>query len=123
MKRTIVQKMEQVHDFAVKWLDVFREPNGNYQAIFDSSTMADDCRTLGFSMDCGQFFSARYGRAASDNKELKKIIHEVTDVSLLGSAIFSRWRYFNHWSESGFTDEDRDWFILALQQLIVLSKR
>ncbi len=123
MKRPTVQKMEQIHDFATKWLDVFREPNVNYQAIFDSFTMAEDCSFLGFEMDGGDAFSAKYGRAASDNKEWKKIIHEVTDISLLGSAIFSRWRYFNHWSESGFTDEDREWFILALQQLIVLSKR
>ena len=123
MKRPTVQRMEHIHDFAIKWLDIFGSPNVNYQAIFDCITMVENCREIGFIMDGGQAFSAKYGRAANDYKELKKIIHEVTDISLLGSAIFSRWRYFNHWSESGFTDGDRDWFILSLQQLIVLSKR
>lgn len=121
MKRQTVQEMEQIHHFAIKWLDQFQKSNVNYESIFEGSNMADDCRALGFEMDCGQAFSETYGRAVSDYKELKKIIHEVTDVSLLGSAIFSRWRYFNHWSESGFTDADREWFVLVCKRLVILS--
>ena len=49
--------------------------------------LADDCRALGFQMDCGNAFSEKYGKAASSCDELNRIIDEVTDIELLGSAI------------------------------------
>lgn len=61
--------------------------------------MGDDCAALGFKMDSGNAFSKKYGDAAYDYEELDEIIDNVNDISLLGSAIYSRWRYFNHWAE------------------------
>ena len=69
-------------------------------------------------------FFEKYGQAANNHKELEKIINDVTDISLLGSAIYSRWRYFNHWSYSGteiLEPQNRNWFITALTQLEKLS--
>lgn len=43
---------------------------------------------------------------------------------MLGSAIYSRWRYFNHWAYDASTileNENRSWFILALSRLAILS--
>ena len=75
-------------------------------------------------MDCGNAFSEKYGKAASSCDELNRIIDEVTDIELLRSAIYSRWRYFNHWAYDA-TDilkpENRAWFILALSRLALLS--
>lgn len=115
--------MKQIHDFAVKWCDKFKEHSTDYLELVDH-WMADDCHALGFVMDCGHAFSEKYGNAANNHASLEKIIHEVTDIPLLGSAIYSRWRYFNHWAYMAseiLEPENRTWFILALTRLAVLS--
>ncbi len=115
--------MKQIHDFAVKWCDKFRNPNINYMELVDHY-MADDCDALGFVMDCGHAFSEKYGNAANNYEALDRIIDDVTDISLLGSAIYSQWRYFNHWAYTGeeiLDPKNRVWFILALSRLALLS--
>ena len=55
---------------------------------------------------------------------MNRVIDEITDIRLLGSAIYSQWRYFNHWAydaASILEFENRSWFILALSRLAVLS--
>lgn len=77
--------------------------------------MADDCAALGFEMDCGHAFSERYGQAANNHEALDRIIDDVTDIPLLGSAIYSQWRYFNHWvydDTAILEHQNRAWFIL-----------
>lgn len=116
--------MKQIHDFAVKWCDKFRDPNSNYIDLVDHF-IADDCAALGFEMDCGHAFSEKYGQASSNHEILNRIIDDVTDIHLLGSAIYSRWRYFNHWAYDGaeiLEPENRAWFILALNRLALLSE-
>lgn len=116
--------MKQIHDFAVKWCDKFRDKNTNYIELVDHF-MADDCAALGFEMDCGHAFSEKYGQAANNHEALDRIIDDVTDIPLLGSAIYSRWRYFNHWAYDAaeiLSAENRTWFILALSQLALLSE-
>lgn len=115
--------MKQIHDFAVKWCDKFRDQNINYIELIDHY-MADDCDTLGFEMDCGHAFSEKYGNAANNHEALDRIIDDVTDIPLLGSAIYSQWRYFNHWAYTGaeiLEPQNRAWFILALSRLALLS--
>ena len=115
--------MKQIHDFAVKWCDKFRDQNINYIELVDHY-MADDCDTLGFEMDCGHAFSEKYGNAANNHEALDRIIDDVTDIPLLGSAIYSQWRYFNHWAYTGaeiLEPQNRGWFILALSRLALLS--
>ncbi|OUP64166.1 hypothetical protein B5F13_08830 [Drancourtella sp. An177] len=119
----IVRTMKQVHDFATKWIDKFRDQKINYIELVDHY-MADDCSVLGFQMDCGHAFSEKYGSAASRYDGLNKIIEDVTDIDLLGSAIYSQWRYFNHWAYDAsaiLENENRSWFILALSRLAILS--
>lgn len=115
----------QVHEFAIKWRDKFRKTEINYIELVDHY-MADDCEALGFEMDCGHAFSEQYGKAAYDAETLKCIIGEVNDISLLGSAIYSRWRYFNHWAYSGseiLEPENLAWFTIALTHLDELAIR
>ena len=81
-------------------------------------------RLLDFKWIADILFSERYGKAESKYDELDKVIDEVNDIQLLGSAIYSRWRYFNHWAydaTSILEFENRSWFILALSRLAVLS--
>ncbi len=116
-------QMKQIHDFAVKWCDKFRNQNTNYIELVDHF-LADDCAALGFEMDCGHAFSEKYGQAASSPEALERIIDDVMDIPLLGSAIYSRWRYFNHWAYDGAAisePKNREWFILALSRLALIS--
>ena len=113
----------QIHAFAVNWHKKFQDPTIDYIELVDYY-MADDCEALGFQMDCGHAFSEIYGRAVYDSNALAKIIDTVYDIPLLGSAIYSRWRYFNHWAYSGeeiLEEENRAWFLLALDRLTCLT--
>ena len=115
--------MNQIHEFAVKWIDKFRDQKTNYIELVDHY-MADYCAALGFEMDCGHAFERVYGAAVNNSDELDKVIDDITDISLLGSAIYSQWRYFNHWAYTGaeiLEPKNRAWFILALSRLALLS--
>ena len=86
---------QEVQSLASNTCDKFRNQNINYIELVDHY-MADDCDALGFEMDCGHAFSEKYGNAANNHEALDRIIDDVTDIPLLGSAIYSQWRYFNH---------------------------
>ena len=116
--------MKQIHEFAVKWFDKFRDKKINYLELVDHY-MADDCEALGFVMDCGNAFTEKYGDATSNCEALERIIGQVTDIPLLGSAIYSQWRYFNHWAYSGeeiLELQKRAWFTIALSRLGELAE-
>lgn len=75
-------------------------------------------------MDCGKSFGEKHGQAVNDDEALKEIINKVDDIELLGSAIYSRWRYFNHWAYDGadiLKSKNRQWFIVALSRLAILT--
>ena len=82
--------MNRIHEFAVKWLNKFRDQQINYIELVDHY-MADDCAALGFEMDCGHAFERIYDKAVYDSEVLDRVIDDVIDISLLGSAIYSRW--------------------------------
>lgn len=44
-----MEYLKQVHDFATKWVDKFRDQKINYIELVDHY-MADDCEALGFQM-------------------------------------------------------------------------
>ena len=76
-------------------------------------------------MDCGHAFEEKFERAVYDARALDTIIENVNDISLLESAIYSRWRYFNHWSYDAteiLSMPNRSWFIIALNRLAELCK-
>ena len=53
-------------------------------------------------MDCGEAFERTYpGIHLGDADELQGVINTIDDINLLGSAVFSRWRYYNHWAMGG----------------------
>lgn len=116
--------MKQIYEFAVKWYDKFSDKKINYIELVDHY-MADDCEALGFVMDCGHAFSEKYGNAVNDFEALERIIGQITDIPLLGSAIYSQWRYFNHWAYSGeeiLEPQNRAWFTIALSRLSELAE-
>lgn len=112
----------EIHEFATKWIAKFRDEKIEYVELVDHY-FADDCERFGFEMDCGKAFDSKY-RAFGSSKALDKVIDEVTDIPLLGSALYSKWRYFNHWAYDAaeiLTLENRAWFILALSRMALLT--
>ena len=106
-------------EFTDKWLPIFKNPPPEANYLFEES-MGNDCWAVGFEMDCGHAFDRAYstGTPLNSTEALSKVIDKVDDIDLLGSAIFSNWRGITHWSyESGFTDENKAWFIMALERL------
>ncbi len=117
--------MKQIYSFTIKWLNKFRDENINYIELVDRY-MAEDCEALGFIMDCGVAFKNKYGFHIGDNEALSRSIDQVTDIQALGSAIYSQWRYFNHWAYSAeeiLEPQNREWFIIALSRLGWLAIR
>ena len=45
-----MEYLKQVHDFATKWVDKFRDQKINYIELVDHY-MADDCEALGFQRE------------------------------------------------------------------------
>lgn len=115
-------KMEEIHNFAVKWLDKFRDQNINYLELIDHNFCAE-CNALGFKTDLGNMFIEKYGDAFCNYEVLNNIIDEVNDIQLLGSAIYSRIDYFSNLEEKERISEpqNRTWFILSLGRLVVLT--
>ncbi|GMW04540.1 MAG: hypothetical protein AMXMBFR85_05230 [Dehalococcoides mccartyi] len=121
----IVPANDNVHAFAVKWFDKFRDTKTVSHEV-EEPAFADECFSLGFEMDCGKAFEAAYPntKAFNDYRELDQIIDSIDNIHLLGSAIFSRWRYFTHWASPGediLAFENRSWFITALGRLESLT--
>lgn len=113
---------KQIHEFALKWRDTFRDQNINSTELLNRF-IAEDCAIWGFESDSGRAFEAQYGNAVYKHEELEKVINDVTDISLLGSTIYSRWCYFNHGPYKEILESgNRTWFITALTRLIELTK-
>ena len=109
--------------FAAKYLDSFSN-----HIISDSNLendLGNDCADQGFIMDSGNGFTDKYSKEAFHKVDvLREIIGEVDSIDLLGSAIYSRWRAITHWEESSLlSDENRDWFVVAFNRLLELTKQ
>lgn len=114
--------MKMVREFAIKWFDKFRKYETDYEEILEN--LGNDCSKVGFQMDTNNLFFEKYGNAAYDYEDLNKIIDDVTDVALLGRAIYSRWNYFNYLTRKPkeiIEVANRVWFMLAIGRLIVIS--
>ena len=114
--------MSDIEKFADKYIDFFehdflREPKSYYR-FFEGEEFPNDCRALGFEMDCGESFINAYGLTAwKDNLVLKESIERISNITIIGAALFSQWRYYNHWAYSDATEETRQWFLILLYRL------
>ena len=52
--------------------------------------------------------------------ELRDKLHLITDVNVIGSAIFSHWRYHTH-GDGPLADDTIEWFSIAFDRLRELS--
>ena len=76
-------------------------------------------------MDCSHEFDRLYpGSSQIPSTELDAMINSIQDVDLLGSAVYSQWRYLTHWA--GFYELDKDTchsFKIILRQMKELTKK
>ena len=113
----------KVKDFADKWLKIFTDVPPDADRLFEEEFGAD-CEKLEFVMDLGRSFDRAYSKGEQLNipEALAEVINEVDNVELLGSAIFSNWRAITHWGyESGFSERNKSWFLMALTRLNELA--
>ncbi len=119
-----VTNQNRIQEFALKWLKIFKKPYVSIDEI-QATTFGEECLNLEFKLDKGHGFSNAYSnQALKDWESLENIITEVTDIPLLGSAIFSQWRYWTYWAYDPneiLLSENIRWFIVALSRLAVLS--
>ncbi len=115
-----------LRDFTRKWLPRFRDSRQNLHQLLDTGEFHADCAALGYMDDAGEAFDATYPGAFDNLEELDWHLPAVTDASLLGSAVMSKWDQVSHLVSHHFwaTDkarckaaghEVRLWFILALE--------
>ena len=117
-------KNTEISKFASWYIIMYSDPVIREEELID--TFDEECRKLGFVMDCGKMFEALYGKKAfSDAENLKKIIDSVDEITVLGSGIFSYWRYVTHWSyDEHLTDEKhKEWMLTALNRLHFLTSK
>lgn len=112
---------KQINEFAEKWLKVFSN-DINFHDIFETMIFSKDCEELGFEMDCGDLFCEKYNSEAFyDLNELKRIIENIFDINIIGTALHSKWRYHNRSDYVPYKKEDNDWFIICLRRLVELT--
>ena len=121
-KRNKQVKSVNIRTFTEKYINYFtnalNEHPKSYYDIFDSANFPSECWKLGFEMDCGKSFIDTCGDEAwRSNKKLLQIIDKIDDLRVLGSGLFSQWRYFNHWAYSGPTEDDMQWFKTVLLRM------
>lgn len=106
----------KIISFCDKWLAFFENSNGR---VFEDQ-FGSDCEQLSFVMDCGKSFEAAYPNAIAMSgkaEDLKCIINQVNDPYLLGSLIYSQWRFMTHWSMGYDILKYSQWFKVALTRL------
>ncbi len=111
----------KIYAFASKWLDLYKsDDTPNWK--LESSEFAEECRSLGFEMDSGKAFEDAYRCVTVSNEVMRNVCRMVTDIDLLGSGIFSQWRYWTHWGQRDLTEPDiREWFCYGLSRMVALS--
>ena len=122
-KGTVMNKRNAIHEFAVHYHDLYVNPETEEWEV--EIDLAESCRALGIKMDCGKSFVEAYSMEAFNHADaLNQIIDSINDVDLLGSAIFSQWRYVTHWDGYAhpFDEIYRSWFVIALGRLAELTE-
>lgn len=112
---------DQIHTFAVKFYNLFADPNTREADVMES--LGEECHCLGFEMDYGHPFCEAYSDDALDHAAaLQEIVDTIDDPNALGAAIHSKWHGCTH-QEGGMllAIDNRVWFLVAFRRLAALS--
>ena len=115
---------KKIHDFADRYLDLYKNRNTTQNEVIEG--FSKQCFAFDFKMDCGEVIENIYPQmnVLYDACIFESIVGRIDDISLLGSAIFSKWRYITHWaySESLLSEENRLWFVKAFTRMVELTE-
>lgn len=114
---------KEIGAFCDKWIAIINNPDSKAFDFIENLEFSDECRKLGFVMDCGNSFVEKYGQTVfNDPGALSATIELIDDTIILGSAIFSQWRYYSHWAMDSFQGSKIEtWVIIAFNRLKILS--
>jgi|GEM_PF-1431788 len=111
-----------IYHFAQNWENFFINTNLKYNFEED---FGKDCMRLGFQMDCGNEFSrlcSSFGYTVKDN--LEDALKKIDDIDVIGSGLFSHWRYLTHWAYQYQLDEEEcNRFLLFIRRLKELTAK
>lgn len=111
-----------INAFARKWRSKVFERS---RREIENGAFGDECVSMGFDMDCGESFKRAFPEIDfRDVDGFEKVVAGIDDIFLLGTAIFSYWRWFTHWNEFHDIcgDEPRKWFLAAFGRLMEITK-
>ena len=110
-----------INAFARKWRTKVFERSCRE---IENCAFGDECVSMGFDMDCGESFKRAFPEIDfRDVDAFEKVVVGIDDIFLLGTAIFSYWRWFTHWNEFHDIcgDEPRKWFLWAFDRLMEIT--
>lgn len=119
------EELSSIVSVCDKWMEKFTDADISYVELVDHY-LADDCNTFGFEMDCGYAFQEKYKDAFNNLRTLNRVLDRIDDIDLLGSAIYSKWRYFNHWAYDAaeiLSQPSRGWFVAILSRMKYLANK
>ena len=118
---------KDIISFAQKYIDFFEKKFGSDKSkdwFFGDDFFAKDCEALGFEMDCGLAFRAVDKESWPDSHILQDNLDKFTDINIIGSGLYSKWRAFNHWGSPLEAKEDtKQWYLILLRRLIDLCSQ
>ena len=113
--------------FAQKYIYFYENKFGSDESkywFFGDDYFAKDCEALGFEMDCGQSFIAVDKESWPSSIVLQDNIKKFSDINIIGSGLYSKWRAFNHWGSPLEAGEDtKRWYLILLRRLIFLCSQ
>lgn len=124
IKHTPLASNQKIRRFALLWMQMYKNhANIPFTFFEDMTFVGEGLADLGFVMDCGESFNVAFPNCnLGDCEAWERVVNQIEDVQLLGNAIFSQWRYWNHWSMSPMEEPDFEWFVLAFSRLAELTK-
>ena len=104
-------------DFIAKWQPILT----TWNSAVEDPQFAEDCWAVGFEMDGGRSITAIDPEKNWLKADvLRENLHLITDVNVMGSAIFSHWRYYTHGC-GPLADDAIEWFTIAFDHLRALN--
>jgi len=87
--------------------------------FIENDRFEEDCRVLGFEMDCFRSFEqhCHCDLSVLHEKMPEELFSACTDARILGNTIFSQWRYYKHRSNDLRVEFDTGWFRAAFRRL------
>lgn len=124
MKRVPLADKNDIRRFALVWREMYKNHASVAGYFFESiEFIGEGMSDLGFVMDCGESAEEAVPDANifRSNEALLRNIDKL-DVQTLGNAVYSQWRYWNHWAMSPMAEEDYQWFVIAFTRLAQLNE-